>query len=259
MVDKKEKLGTADLHVHTNFSDGRYSPQKMVDYAQNHTTLDIIAITDHDTIKGALVAQKYAIDNNYRVKVIIGEEISTKEGHILALFLKKRIKPNLSVHETLLQIKKQDALAVMAHPLYHSRMRRKNDYVVDGVGLINLIKEKDFYHGIETINATPTQEKFNKRATYLNRTILEKSEIGGSDTHIIKGLGKGYTKFVGKSDKDLYQSIINKTTSAHRSKWEVKTLVSYAIRFAPNSVKVLGYTAIKGRAPKRPQIVHCKL
>ena len=82
-------LGKADLHIHSNCSDGKPSIEEILEYVEHKTDLDVIAITDHDTIDGALLAQELMKRKKYRFEVIIGEEISTKRGHIIGLFLKK--------------------------------------------------------------------------------------------------------------------------------------------------------------------------
>lgn len=252
-------MGRADLHIHTNASDGRCSVADIVEYAENHTKMNVIAITDHDTIKGALEAVKIVKKNKYKIEIIVGEEITSKEGHIIGLFLKEAIKPHLSVHETLKQIKEQGGIATMPHPLYQSRMHSSTGEIADGVGFINLIKERDNYAGIETINATPFLGKYNVRSQFLNRTVLFKSEVGGSDTHILKGVGKGYTIFPGTTALDLKNAIIRGKTQSNKSKWGAKTLVKYAISFLPNAAKVLGLTLVHGRSPKKPQIINCRI
>jgi hypothetical protein len=86
------RRGLADLHMHTNYSDGTGSVEEVLAFAEHHTTLDVIAITDHDTIEGALRARDLAAQREYRFEVIVGEEISTREGHLLALFLRHPIR-----------------------------------------------------------------------------------------------------------------------------------------------------------------------
>lgn len=259
MSDTEIKLGRADLHIHTNASDGRCSVKDMVEYAEKHTKMNVIAITDHDTIKGALEAQKIVKKNKYKIEVIIGEEISSKDGHVIGLFLTEAIKPGLSTHETLKQIRAQGGIATLPHPLFQSRMQSSTGTVADGVGFINLIKERDNYTAIETINATPFLGKYNMRSQFLNRTILFKSEVGGSDTHILKGIGKGYTLFPGCTAQDLKKALLSGQTQSNKSKWGAKVLVKYAFSFLPNAAKVLGLTMIHGRVPKKPQIINCKI
>src|SRR5256712_8024355 len=87
--------GRADLHTHTNASDGWPTPLQLVEHAGRRTGLDVIAVTDHDTIEGALRATEYAA-RRAKLHVIIGEEISSRDGHIIGLFLEGAIKPGLS-------------------------------------------------------------------------------------------------------------------------------------------------------------------
>lgn len=75
----------ADLHIHTNASDGRSTPEEILQYAQNHG-LETIAITDHDTIKGYLKARELADD--MEIELLSGAEFTAdfngRECHILA-------------------------------------------------------------------------------------------------------------------------------------------------------------------------------
>ena len=93
------RRGLADLHIHTTYSDGWPTPRDVVDHAAAETALDVIAITDHDTIEGALRAAEYAARTS-ALRVLIGEEVSSRQGHILGLFLTNRIRPGLTAAHT---------------------------------------------------------------------------------------------------------------------------------------------------------------
>ena len=86
--------GRADLHMHTTSSDGWPTPQELVGHARR-AGLDVVAVTDHDTIEGALRAADHAARWS-RFHVIVGEEISSRNGHIVGLFLERRIRPGMS-------------------------------------------------------------------------------------------------------------------------------------------------------------------
>src|SRR6266849_4549971 len=86
--------GRADLHMHTTASDGWPEPRELVDQARS-SGLSVIAVTDHDTIEGALRAADYAARLT-RLDVVIGEEVSSRDGHIVGLFLERRIRPGMS-------------------------------------------------------------------------------------------------------------------------------------------------------------------
>src|SRR5262245_43772998 len=86
--------GRADLHTHTTASDGWPSPHQLVEQGRR-LGLDVIAVTDHDTIEGALRAGDYA-SRRGRLEVIVGEEVSSRDGLIVGLFLEKRVRPGMS-------------------------------------------------------------------------------------------------------------------------------------------------------------------
>ena len=79
--------GLADLHIHTCFSDGWPAPTDVLEYVRESTSLSVIAITDHDTIEGALRAADLASGLRGAPDVIVGEEVSSRQGHIVGLFL----------------------------------------------------------------------------------------------------------------------------------------------------------------------------
>jgi predicted metal-dependent phosphoesterase TrpH len=258
-IHKKEKprhLGRADLHIHSNYSDGRPSIEEILDYVENHTRLDVIAITDHDSIEGALVAQAIMKTKKYRFELIIGEEITSKEGHILGLYLKEAIPAGLPTHTVLKKIKEQDGVSVASHPFMHTRWRNPNIRLMDGVGLFTLIKEKAGFNAIEIVNATPTLQKVNLQASFVNHTLLFCGETGSSDAHIVEAIGRGYTLFEGKTAADLKRALRYHQTKAEYGKWSFLALYDYLFFFIPKGFRMAIHTLLHGRTPERPQIVN---
>src|SRR5438445_10473486 len=112
--------GRGDLHVHTILSDGAQRPEAILEAASGR--VDVVAITDHDEIRGALRAREWAREHpELGVDVVVGEEISTLNGHLLGLFLEECVPPGLSALETIGEIHAQGGLAVAAHPFHHLR------------------------------------------------------------------------------------------------------------------------------------------
>ncbi|HMV28934.1 MAG TPA: PHP domain-containing protein, partial [Anaerolineales bacterium] len=108
-------MGLADLHLHTIYSyDGTATVPAVLRRAKE-IGLNVIAITDHDEIAGALEGVKLA--SHYGVEVISGSEITTAEGDLLALNIREKIQPGLSLIETLLRVNEQGGVAVAAHPM----------------------------------------------------------------------------------------------------------------------------------------------
>jgi predicted metal-dependent phosphoesterase TrpH len=252
----ERNFAKADLHIHSDYSDSSASIKEILEYVENKTDLSIIAITDHDTIKGAEKAKEMAKKKKYRFDIIIGEEISTDEGHMIGLFLKKTIKPGMSVHDTVAEIKKQGGLAISPHPFYQSRLNDHNEVVANGIGATALIHEKDLIDGIEVINGTPTFRRTNLKARYFNRLILHKAEIGGSDAHCKEAIGKGYTIFEGLTVDDLRTSILNKGTQAVKGNWNLLELLKYAYSFMPNFLRMSFFTMLLGKQPKKHEIIN---
>jgi len=213
--------GRADLHMHTTASDGWPTPHELVDYARA-TALDVIAVTDHDTIEGALRAADHAAGRS-KLQVVIGEEVSSRDGHIVALFIERRIRPGMSAAATVHAIHDQGGLAVAVHPFWRTQ-RRTRSGPVHGVGW--LAAELAF-DAIEVENATPGFYVFNQLARRLNLG-LGSAELGGSDAHILDAVGRAYTEFPGKTAGALREAIETATTVAGRRRYKAVGLVRYA-------------------------------
>ena len=79
--------------------------------------LDVIAITDHERIDAALAGRAIARDRGLPVDVVVGEEVTTLGGHLLALFVERRIKPYRTLGRTIADIHEAGGIAIPAHPL----------------------------------------------------------------------------------------------------------------------------------------------
>src|SRR5712692_1023107 len=214
--------GRADLHTHTNASDGWPTPLQLVEHAARRARLDVIAVTDHDTIQGALRAAEYAARRT-KLHVIVGEEVSSRDGHIIGLFLEDRVQPGLSAAATIHAIHEQGGIAIAAHPFWRTQRHVRNGNV-HGVGW--LAAELDF-DAIEVENATPGFYVFNQLAHRLNLG-LGAAELGGSDAHIVDAVGRAFTEFPGKTPASLRQAIEDAKTTARRRRYQAVGLMRYA-------------------------------
>jgi len=117
-------------------------------YVATHTDLRIIAITDHNTLAGALEARRLA--PHYGIEVIVGCEISTQIGHVLALFIEQPIPTGLSLAETVARVHEQNGMVFAAHPF---------GALVSSIGRRNLLGPErndidwNILDGIEVFNA----------------------------------------------------------------------------------------------------------
>jgi len=216
------RWGRADLHTHTNASDGWPTPQQLVEHAARQAGLDLIAVTDHDTIEGALRAAEHAARRS-RLQVIIGEEVSSRDGHIIGLFLERRVRPGLSAAATVHSIHEQGGIAIAAHPFWRTQ-RQGRTGPVHGVGW--LAAELPF-DAVEVENATPGFYVFNQLARRLNLG-LGAAEFGGSDAHIVDAVGRAFTAFPGKTPAELRTALETGQTRAGRRRYQAVGLVRYA-------------------------------
>lgn len=189
----------ADLHIHTTYSDGTATVAETLTYAVEHTDLRVIAITDHDCIDGALEACRIA--PRYGIDVIPGIEVSTANGHLLALFVHKPIPAHRPVKETIDLIHEMGGLAVAPHPF---------DRLVPSLGNAGSMFECWDFDALEVFNAGVywTQRGANNRAQdYAGSRQLPM--LGNSDSHSLSTIGQGYTRFEGRSANDVYHAIKN--------------------------------------------------
>ena len=198
-----EKLGKADLHVHTSFSDGMADARQVLDHVEAQTDLDVLAVTDHDDIRGALKARDIWARGNYRFDLVTGVELTTVEGHLLALFVEEPL-PNLCRFEDALEaIGRQGGVAVAPHPM--------NPFT-RSLGAREL-RRAEGLHGMEAASCSPGGAMRRAKALALNRE-LGLAEVGGSDAHFLDFIGGAYTSFEGTTAAELRQAILNGTTTA---------------------------------------------
>jgi hypothetical protein len=250
-IEDFQALGKADYHIHTNYSDGKPTPREVLDYVENHTDLDVIAISDHDTLEGALEARKLMKQKKYRFELIIGEEVTSREGHIVGLFLKKAVPAGLSAQETVREIKKQGGVVIAAHPFVKNDWNNAERPMMNGVGLKTLLNIGDQFDGIEIVNATPTLSDENLSASFFNKAFLFQAETGGSDAHILEGIGKGYTLFDSKSKRksasDFRWAIRHHQTRAMYIRWTLLALMKYFFFFVPLGLRIVWNTILHGK------------
>ena len=203
-----QRPGKADLHVHTAISDGMASPRQVLEYVEAETDLDIIAITDHDGLRGAMETREAWARGSYRFQLVLGTEVTAIEGHIIALFVEEPLPSLRPVEEVLAAVHRQGGLAIAAHPLMwitrslgEKELDRIADAGQDGV----------YLDGLETANQSPGAWLRLRRIGALNRKRYHLAEIGASDAHHLQAIGSAHTEFPGRSAEDLRRSILERT------------------------------------------------
>lgn len=218
------KLGRADLHMHSTYSDGLGTIEQILHHVQYNTRLDVIAITDHDVVEGALRARDLWLKGSYRFDFIVGEEITTNEGHLLALFIEQPIQSYLSMERSVDLVHEQGGLAIVAHPLNRFFRHSCQRDVLDQIHA----SSDTWLDGIETWNASFCGVYGNRIAMRMNREVYGWPEVGNSDAHTLSAIGRGCTWFEGKSACDVRVTIEAGLSAPGGKLWRVKDYVRLA-------------------------------
>ena len=214
MTNGSNQLGSADLQVHTDQSDGMDDAITMLNAAQRQG-LDLVAITDHDHVRGALLAQDRATQLNHPVDVIVGSEVTSRHGHILALWIDSPIPPFRSAAATVEAIWKQDGVAIIAHPaaVVPFALSPTN---IDRL-LLDLAAERRGKNApvlaIETANPIPSA-RWRRLGIINDNRRWALPQTGGSDAHFHEQVGAGATRFPGSTQQDLRDALESSATSA---------------------------------------------
>jgi len=200
--------GRADLHVHTIWSDGAQRPETIVEAARGR--VDVVAITDHDEIRGALRARDFAREHpELGIDEVVGEEVSTLNGHLLGLFLEECVPPGLTVLATISEIHAQGGLAVAAHPFHPLRGVSRGH-----VSIGRMIRDLPL-DAIEAVNnAGVFSAPYNAWAALRNLELML-PVTAGSDAHDVWYVGSAVTRFEGRDASDLRRALLAGRTRAH--------------------------------------------
>lgn len=202
--------GRADLHVHSVWSDGAQQPDAIVRAAAGR--VNVLAITDHDEIQGAREARFFARDHaDLGVDVVVGEEISTLNGHLIGLYLEERVPPRLPALETIRLVHEQGGLAVAAHPFHPVRG------TVRGHRTIAELLPDLPVDAIEIVNNAGVFSWFYDAWAALRNVEWALPVTGGSDAHDVWYVGNAVTLFAGHSAADLRHALVAGLTRAHRN------------------------------------------
>ena len=203
-------FGRADLQVHTSFGDGMDDALTIFERVERHAFLDVIAITDHDDVRGALEARETYERTRERwgFELVTGIEVTTLQGHMLALWVEEPIPSFKSVEQTIARIHEAGGLAVIPHPF---------SFLTRSIGQRTLertlkLPPEQRPDGIEI--ASPLAKGWHA-GEHARRANLERwglAETGGSDSHFAETLGLAYTRYRGRTSEALRAAIEARTT-----------------------------------------------
>ena len=168
-----------DMHTHSEYSpDSRTTLRSQLD-ALKAAGIDVVCATDHNTIEGALRMREMADG----VRVIVGQETSTRDGEVIGLFLEKPIPRDLSGEETIARIHDQGGIVSVPHPFSRNRMYHMRRDALD-----RLWPQVDC---LEVFNAREAFAADNRRAAAYAK---ERGIVGavGSDAHRASEIGRAW-------------------------------------------------------------------
>ncbi len=206
-------MGLADLHIHTIYSYDGTAPVAAVLQRAREVGLNVIAITDHDEIKGSLKA--FDLAAQFGIEVIPGIEITTAEGDLLALFVTERIEPNRSLMETISKVGEAGGVCIAPHPMARG-MGMKSLSRASILQALQHPEASRILLGIETYNATALDRESNAHAQALAAERPGIAQVGNSDAHILEAIGLGATEFLGCTAADLLEALWIGATEVRR-------------------------------------------
>jgi hypothetical protein len=198
-------MSRADPHCHTTASDGMVTAAELVDAAVK-AGLDLIAVTDHDTM--ASVREARLRGEAVGLTVVAGQEVTTRwpaQTHVLAWFLEKPVKSGMSLEDTVAAIHGQGGLAIIPHPfmpVYFGSIQP---------GMLRRLLERESVDGIEMLSTVPMGRRRRKLLHEFFEANRERlgAPIGASDCHFgLSDMGRALTTF----DGDFRTAVTERTT-----------------------------------------------
>jgi predicted metal-dependent phosphoesterase TrpH len=208
-------VGRADLQVHSELGDGLSSIEEILDSAER-AQLDVIALTDHDDIRGAFALRELAAQRSSPVAVVPGVEVTTRSGHLLALWIEDEIPMFCQLADARSLIHKAGGIAIVPHPL---------SYLTFSIGegaLRQLAASGDnalMVDAIELRNPSYAGRVRASRAAWLNTHVLRIAVTGSSDAHHAALVGTCWTEFPGSTPQHLRAALGDHATTAHGRRW----------------------------------------
>lgn len=212
-------IGRADLHVHPvgNGSSVR-SPTALLS-ALVAAGLDPVALTDHDRIDAA--AELAARGADAGLVILVGEEITSREGHVLGLGLGTLVAPGRSLGDTVAAIHAQGGLAIVAHPLLAIPSSAS-------AGTLKALAQgppERRPDAVEGFNPGVAWMPGYRRRVERLAAAAGYAVVGGSDAHRPAGVGRGLTRYRGRTFADLGAAIAAGETTAEGRAYGLRDLL----------------------------------
>src|SRR4030081_2448392 len=195
------------MHIHTSCNDGTASVREILDFVRDNTDLDVIAITDHDRLRGAQEALQMSGD--YDFEVVPGVEMTTLEGHCLCLFVEQPIKMWRSLEWTIGKAHEQGGMVIAPHPM---SMLTRSIGRWSFERIMHSPSSEIFFDAVETFNPSYAGRIAEPKVRRLNHDQYPRPEVGNSDAHHVEGVGSAYTVFEGTTAADYRRAVATAAT-----------------------------------------------
>jgi predicted metal-dependent phosphoesterase TrpH len=181
-----------DLHMHSEFSRDSLNTLNDIVKTCQRKGLDVVCLTDHNVIEGALRLRDIS-----PLPVIIGQEIATLQGELIAYFIEEHVPPQMPLEETIERVREQGGIVSVPHPF--DRIRKE---AVDREKLMTVLDQLD---AVEVFNSRCLLPSFNTEARMLAQAHGLPG-TAGSDAHSLIEIGTTYVEMEPFSTQDEFLS-----------------------------------------------------
>jgi predicted metal-dependent phosphoesterase TrpH len=222
----RARMGRADMHIHSIASDGTASAAEILDYVEKHTPLHVIGIADHERIEAAVECRRLALERGSRVEVVVAEEVTTRSGHLLGVFLQAQLQRGQRLETTVAEIHEQGGLAIVPHPFSAFTLGMRKH------AILRVHESRDplvYWDALEGYNPS-TAGRYGRAATARIAAELGLPLVGNSDAHTLDTIGDGYTTFEGYTAEDYRRAVLAGGTSGACITWGPSKELSIYLR-----------------------------
>ena len=238
--DAGEEFLRIDPHTHTLASDGIHGVETMIQSAVA-SGLDAVAITDHERMDAALAGQAMAEYRGWPIEVIVGEEVTTRGGHLVGLYMKQRIRPWYSLKDTIARIHDQGGLAIIAHPLPPYPLCASERTIRALMEEADPVFHPDGMEGFNPTTAGPALRRWSRRAPAL-ADELGIAATGGSDAHRSGNVGTTQTlvRRTGTLEESLRRALAERDTRWQGNEYSWRSQVGMFAQQTRKNVAAIG-------------------
>ncbi|MEP7105926.1 MAG: PHP domain-containing protein [Chloroflexota bacterium] len=241
-------MGRADPHCHTHASDGMVGPAELVAAARG-LGLDLIAVTDHDTM--AAVRETVTLGEAAGLAVVPGQEITSAwpaQTHVVGWFLERPVRMGMSLADTVEAIQAQGGLAMIPHPFMPTWFASCQE------GMLARLIEDHRVDAVEVEHTAPTTagRRAALHAFYVARADRLGAAVAGSDSHFGRhDLGRAVTLFEGTSAADFRAAVEGRTTRPVAGGRDARVPLGLVARQQVRSLVELPLRRLRGQLEQR--------